>query len=162
MGSLSNKIRFTVLATIVLLLAACAVPAPVRIDGMAMMPNLKDGDKVIMNQPPGEIGRGDVVMFRYPKDETRVYIKRVIALPGEKIEIRAGRTYINGAMLDEPYLDQEYNSAGRILPEETVPSGHYFVMGDNRDNSSDSRAWGTVDKELITGKYYMAYSTAKK
>jgi signal peptidase I len=143
-------------------LAACAAPTPVRIEGSAMRPAFKDGDKVIMNKPPGEIGRGDVIMFLYPEDHSRMYIKRVIGLPGEKIEIKSGRIYINGAPLDEPYLDPEYNSENVEFPEETIPEGHYFVMGDNRDNSSDSRAWGTVPKELITGKYSFTYSAANK
>lgn len=142
--------------------AACAAPTPVRIEGSAMRPAFKDGDKVIMHQPPGEIGRGDVIMFLYPQDHSRMYIKRVIGLPGEKIEIKSGRIYINGAALDEPYVDLEYNRTGAKFSEETIPEEHYFVMGDNRDNSSDSRAWGTLSKELITGKYYLTYWKVKK
>lgn len=150
-----------VLPAVAVLIAACAMPVPVRVEGTDMRPTLDGGDKVIMN-PPGEIVRGDIIMFRSPKDESRFYIKRVVALPGEKIEIKDGRTFINGVPLDEPYLDQEYNSVNGRLAESTVPAGEYFVMGDNRNNSSDSRAWGTVKLGLITGKYYTTYSTAKK
>ena len=158
----SFAIRLAIVPVLGALAAACVAPTPVRIEGTAMRPTFDDGDKVIMNQPPGEIARGDVIMFRYPKDQTRFYIKRVIALPGEKIEIKDGMTYINSNLLDEPYIDPEYNSMTAKFSEGTIPEGHYFVMGDNRNNSSDSRSWGTVSRELITGKYYMKYGRGKE
>jgi signal peptidase I len=126
-----------------------------------MRPTFNDGDRILMT-PPGEILRGDVIMFSYPKDETRFYIKRVIGLPGEKIEIRDGKTFINGLPIEEPYLDQSYNMQPGNYPEVTIAGGNYFVMGDNRDNSSDSRSWGTVKSELITGKYRATYAKAEK
>jgi signal peptidase I len=155
-------ICLAIVSVLGVLAAACVVPTPVRVEGSAMKPAFNDGDKVIMNQPPGEIARGDVIMFRFPKDQTRFYIKRVIALPGEKIKIKDGTIYINGAPLDEPYVDPEYNHTKADFAEETVTGGHYFTMGDNRDNSSDSRSWGTVSRELITGKYYMKYGSVKE
>jgi len=166
---LSNlKVQRTCLALLLALgaalLGACAgaVPVPVKVEGSAMRPAFKDGDRVLMNQPPGEIARGDVIMFLYPRDQSKMYIKRVIGLPGEKIEIKSGRIYINSGLLDEPYIDPEYNSMKAKFSEETIPEGHYFVMGDNRDNSSDSRSWGTVSRELVTGKYYMKYGSVKE
>lgn len=144
------------------LVNACGGALPVRIEGTAMLPAFRDGDKIIMRAVSGDLQRGEVIMFRYPKDEKRTYFKRVIGLPGETIEIKTGVIYINGSPVDEPYLDQEYNHVKPSFPPEQIPSDHYFVMGDNRDNSSDSRSWGTVDKRLIVGKYYMTYSKSEK
>jgi signal peptidase I len=163
-----NNFRFDIfylmplLAIGTALLGACAVPVPVKVEGLAMRPAFNDGDRVLMTQPPGKIVRGDVIMFLYPKDQSRVYIKRVIGLPGDKIAIMDGRVYINGDPYEEAYIDPEYNHSKAKLAEETVPADHYFVMGDNRDNSSDSRSWGTVRTELITGKYYMKYISGKE
>ena len=122
-----------------------------------MKPSFNDGDRILIDQNWNELKRGEVITFLYPKDRTKWYVKRIIGLPGEIIEIREGKVYINGEVLDEPYIDQSYNQAKANSPPRKVPEYQYFVMGDNRDNSSDSRYWGTVDKELIKGKYYMTY-----
>jgi signal peptidase I len=151
-----------IICIVAVLLISCAVPVPVRVEGTAMLPAFKDGDKIIMAEGSGEIARGDVIMFHYPMDETRLHFKRVIALPGERIEIREGKTMINGLPIEEPYLDQTYNQQPRNFPEVTIAADNYFVMGDNRDNSSDSRSWGTVRKELVTGKYFTTYSKSEK
>ncbi|MDQ6788149.1 MAG: signal peptidase I [Acidobacteriota bacterium] len=135
---------------------------PVLVEGKAMMPAFNKGDRVLMDKNVGELKRGDVVTFLYPKDRSKWYFNRVIGLPGETVEIREGKTYIDGQILEESYLDDSYNQSKATFPPRKVPEHQYFVMGDNRDNSSDSRYWGTVDKELITGKYYMTYSKAEK
>jgi len=127
-----------------------------------MMPAFNDGDKVLMDKNIGELKRGDVITFLYPKDRTKWYLKRIIGLPGETVEIREGKVYINGQVLDEPYVDETFNQMKANFPPKKVAEYNYFVMGDNRDNSSDSRYWGTVDKDLIKGKYYMIYSKAKE
>jgi signal peptidase I len=142
-----------------LLNAACA-PQPVRVEGTAMLPNLSDGDKIIVNKNIGELKRGNVISFLYPKDTSKWYIKRVIGLPGENIYILEGKVFVNGQILNEPYLDQKYNQTGDSFAIRTVPENHYYVLGDNRDNSSDSRYWGTVSKDLITGKYVSTYYKA--
>jgi signal peptidase I len=147
--------------SILFVFAACA-PQPVVFEGVSMMPTIKNGDKLLVDRNFGELKRGDIVMFLYPKERTKMYIKRIIGLPGETIEIRDGKTFINGQILDESYVSEEYNSGKMNAPPRLIPEFHYFVMGDNRDGSSDSRYWGTVDKELIKGKYYMTYSEAKK
>ncbi len=98
--------------------------------------------------------RGDVIVFRYPKDPSRDFVKRVIGLPGETVEIHRGAVKIDGEALDEPYLEErDLSSLGPTL----VPPESYFVMGDNRDGSSDSRHWGTVPLENIVGKVLVRY-----
>lgn len=142
------------------LLAACSL-RPVRSEGTGMSPTINDGDKIFVDENFGELKRGDIIIFYYPKDRSKSYIKRVIGLPNETIEIREGKVYINGQVLDEPYLVEENNQQKSSFRPQKVLKNHYFVMGDNRDNSSDSRYWGTVDRELVIGKYYMTYSEAK-
>ena len=105
--------------------------------------------------------RGDIVIFRYPDDETQNYIKRVIGIPGDVIEIVDGRVYVNGQVLSEPYLREEpYGSFGPYQ----VPEGHYFMLGDNRNNSKDSRVWNNkfVAKDKILGKAYWIYYPSLK
>ena len=102
-----------------------------------------------------------MITFLYPKDRSKWYFKRIIGLPGETVEIRQGMIYIDGKFLNEPYVDEFYNQAKSNFPPRKVSDYQYFILGDNRDNSSDSRYWGTVDKELIQGKYYMTYSKSK-
>ncbi|MFQ5778900.1 MAG: signal peptidase I, partial [Terriglobia bacterium] len=102
------------------------------------------------------IQRGDVVVFRYPRDPRKSFIKRVVGLPGEMVEIRRGVVYINGNALQENYLRQgvyDHNS----YPKLRLSSKEYFVLGDHRRNSNDSRAWGTVDRDYIYGKAVFAY-----
>jgi signal peptidase I len=143
-------------------LCSACTPQPLRVEGVAMMPAFNDGDKLLMDRNFGELKRGDVIIFLYPKDRTKSYIKRIIGLPGETVEIREGKVYINDQILEEPYIDKIYDQGQANFPPRRVPEYQYFVMGDNRDNSSDSRYWGTVDQELIKGKYYMTYSKAKE
>ena len=150
----------------VIVLFACFLCAcfaqPVAVDGTAMKPAFNDGDRILISKIPGELKRGDLITFLYPRDRSKWYFKRIIGLPNETIELRGGKVYINGELLDEPYVDESYNQAKADFPPQKIPEYQYFVMGDNRDNSSDSRYWGTVDRELITGKYYMTYSESKK
>jgi signal peptidase I len=146
---------------VIFLLSACSAQ-PVRVEGKAMLPAFDDGDKILIDKNWGELKRGDLITFLYPKDRSKWYFKRVIGLPGEVVEIRSGIVYINGQILDEPYVDESFNQSKSSFPPRKVPEYQYFVMGDNRDNSSDSRYWGSVDRELITGKYYMTYSQSKK
>ena len=158
-----NRLLVFKLSTIAFfLLGATGCIKPVVIEGTAMSPTLADGERWFVTMNPGEIQRGDIIEFRYPKDETKRYVKRVVGLPGETIEIRAGVVHINGAPLPEGYLPPESNNkAGSSFPEKRVPENHFYVLGDNRDNSADSRYWGTVDRSLIEGKLYMRYSSGK-
>jgi signal peptidase I len=150
-----------VFALTTVLFSGCS-PQPIVVEGTAMMPAFNNGDRLLMDKNIGELTRGEVIIFLYPKDRTKSYIKRIIGLPGETIELREGKVYINGQILDEPYVDETFNQMKMNTPPRKIPEYNYFVMGDNRDNSSDSRYWGTVDKQLITGKYYMTYAKAKE
>jgi len=138
---------------------------PFQVNGRSMFPNYQDGEYILTNlislrfEP---LKRGDVIVFQAPPDAEKDYIKRVIGLPGEKVMIKGGYVYINGAKLDESsYLASDVmTSQGSFLTEAktiTVPQDNYFVMGDNRPESSDSRAWGFVPKQKLIGKSFFVY-----
>ncbi len=132
---------------------------PVRVEGTSMQPRLHDDDRLFINKfiyRFEHIHRGDVVVFHYPGDPSKSYIKRVIALPGDDLRINDGVVYVNGRQLDEPYVPQLFED-GRSVAEETIPSGDYWVMGDHRSISSDSRDFGPVPRGLIYGKAAFIY-----
>jgi signal peptidase I len=132
---------------------------PVRVEGTSMNPGLEDQDRLFVNKMAfrvGEIHHGDVVVFYYPHDHTKSYIKRVIALPGDRIRIDHGNVYLNGKRLPEAYVPSRF-SDDRSQPELTIPANDYFVMGDHRSISSDSRDFGLVDRDLIYGKAAFVY-----
>jgi signal peptidase I len=132
---------------------------PVRVEGTSMLPILEDQDRLFINKFAyrfGEIERGDVVVFLYPGDHSKSYIKRVIALPGDDLRIDHGTVYVNGAPIKESYVPMKYED-DRSQPEMTVPKGDYFVMGDHRSISSDSRDFGPVARPLIYGKAVFVY-----
>jgi signal peptidase I len=146
----------TLLLSVVLFVMINAVSARIRIDGSSMEPNLHHGEFVIVskvNYRLGEPERGDVVVFDFPRNITKEYIKRVIGLPGEEILIEDGVVYVNGVELTEPYLMMEPRYEG----EWVVPADTLFVLGDNRNNSSDSHNWGTVPMENIIGEALLVY-----
>jgi signal peptidase I len=131
-----------------------------------MVPQLQDGERLLVNKliyykiqsvSWGHIERGDIVVFWFPEDPEKSYVKRVIGLPGEMVEIRNGRVLINGQELSENYLDTEHNKSLPSAAPKEVKKYHYFVMGDNRDNSSDSRYWGLVPEKYIYGKAFFRY-----
>ncbi|MGC2235255.1 MAG: signal peptidase I [Pyrinomonadaceae bacterium] len=157
-----NKIYLAVIFILTSLLFSACSSQPVVVEGRAMMPTFNNGDRILIDKTPGELKRSDVITFLYPKDRTKSYIKRIIGLPGETIEIRSGKVYINEQILDESYIDENLNQTKMNMPPKKIAEYNYFVMGDNRDNSSDSRSWGTVDINLIKGKYYLTYSKAKE
>ena len=132
---------------------------PVRVEGTSMQPELRDQDRLFINKFAyrfENISRGDVVVFHYPRDPEKSYIKRVIALPGDTLRIEEGRVYVNGQRVEESYVPRRYRD-GRSMPEIIIPQGNYFVMGDHRSISSDSRDFGPVDRELIYGKAAFIY-----
>lgn len=132
---------------------------PVRVEGTSMQPELRDQDRLFINKFAyrfESISRGDVVVFHYPRDPEKSYIKRVIALPGDSLRIDDGRVYVNDVRVDESYVPKRYRD-GRSMPEIVIPQGNYFVMGDHRSISSDSRDFGPVERDLIYGKAAFIY-----
>jgi signal peptidase I len=132
---------------------------PVKVEGTSMAPLLSDQERIFINKfvyrfEP--IERGDVVVFWYPLDRSKSFIKRVIGLPGDTIEIRSGHLYLNNSELQEPYVPASYLD-GSSYGARTIGPEEYFVMGDHRDSSNDSRMFGTVPRDYIYGKAVFAY-----
>lgn len=141
------------------------VVQPVKVEGTSMLPRLHDGERIFVNKLvyyddyrwAPKIDRGDIVVFWFPNDPSKSYIKRVIGLPGDTVEMHDGLVKVNGRDLQETYLDPRLNASHRSEPAVYVRPNYYFVMGDNRDNSSDSRIWGLVPKKYIYGKALFRY-----
>jgi len=174
-----------VIAVILALFIRTFVVQAFKIPTGSMEPNLLIGDHLLVNKfifgpvetrlahwllPVKDVQRKDVVVFKYPEDPERDFIKRVIGLPGETVQVRAKKVFINGKPLDEPYVHYEQPPASAPERDEvtsfdvreeygpvTVPAGDYFVMGDNRDNSEDSRYWGFLPRDYIKGKALLVY-----
>jgi signal peptidase I len=135
------------------------VVQPVKVEGTSMQPHLVDQERIFVNRfiyRFTDIQRGDVVVFWYPKDRTKSFIKRVIAVPGDQIEIRYGNVFVNGFKVEEAYLKNEYRGLDSF-PKSNVSPYQYFVLGDHRSSSNDSRSWGCVPRELIYGKAFFSY-----
>jgi len=145
-----------------------------QIPSGSMIPTFLEGDRVLVTKftygirnpfnndvwiEVGQPERFDVVVFIYPKDPKKDFVKRVIGLPGETVSMVGGKIYINGQKIDDPYgrYDPRAHPGGRDFPPRKIKPGHYFMMGDNRDYSSDSRIWGEVDASLLRGKAWRLY-----
>jgi signal peptidase I len=132
---------------------------PVKVEGTSMMPSLDDQERIFVNKfvyRLERIERGDVVVFRYPYDPSKSYIKRVIAMAGDHIRIDAGQVYVNGEALIVTYVPAEYADK-RPYPDTIVPENSYFVLGDHRSMSDDSRRFGPVNQSFIYGKAVFGY-----
>ena len=132
---------------------------PVKVEGTSMTPMISDQERIFINKfvyrfEP--IARGDVVVFWYPRDRTKSFIKRIIGLPGDTVEIHSGTVFINGVRLEEPYVPPE-EADSQSYSSVRVPDGDYFVMGDHRISSNDSRIFGPVPRKFIYGKAVFAY-----
>ena len=158
-GSMHSWLRDLVVSVAISTFIIVFLYQPVRVEGTSMLPVLEDQDRLFINKIAyrvGEIHPGDVVVFQYPRDHTKSYIKRVIALPGDRLRIDRGEVYVNGARLAEPYVPGRFTD-DRTQPEMVLPPHDYFVMGDHRSISSDSRDFGPVDRSLIYGKAVFVY-----
>jgi signal peptidase I len=136
---------------------------PVRVEGTSMLPRLEDHDRLFINKfvyHISSIDRGDVVVFHYPRDPEKSYIKRVIAGPGDTLRIDHGQVWVNGNALAENYVPDMYRDT-RSYTQMVIPDDSYFVMGDHRSISSDSREFGAVERDLIYGKAVFVYWPAK-
>ena len=150
------EILQTILLAFLLYFAIDAVVARVRVENISMQPTLKPGEFLLVNKLAyklGSVGRGDIILFHFPKDPSDDYIKRAIGLPGDHVRIENGRVYINSAQLNETYTmaDPTYNG------EWNVPQDAIFALGDNRNQSSDSHSWGFVPMDNLVGKAFFIY-----
>lgn len=137
---------------------------PVKVEGTSMMPSLDDQERIFVNKfvyRIEPIQRGDIVVFRYPRDPSKSYIKRVIGVAGDRIRIEDGQVYVNGKPLDEDYVPSMY-ADDRSFPEIIVPPNAYFVLGDHRSMSNDSRDFGPVKESYIYGKAVFGYWPMEK
>lgn len=146
----------TLILAVVLFFGINAVSARVRVDGFSMRPTLDDGEFVLvskLNYKLSNVQRGDIIVFHYPMDPEQELIKRVIGLPGDRIEVNEGIVYVNGQALEEPYIaaPPAYSS------QWNVPEDRLFVLGDNRNNSSNSHSWGFLPFENVVGKAVLIY-----
>ena len=158
-GGLGLWVRDVLIAVGASVLIIMFLYQPVRVEGTSMLPRLEDRDRLFINKFVYHfeaIHRGDVVVFYYPRDPEKSYIKRVIALPGDRLRIDRGDVYVNGARIAEPYVPEEYRDE-KSMPETVIPEDQYFMMGDHRSISSDSREFGAVDRDLIYGKAEFVY-----
>jgi signal peptidase I len=154
-------LRDLTLSVLIALVVILFLYQPVKVEGTSMMPSLSDQERVFINKfvyrmGLGDVQRGDTVVFWFPGDPSKSYIKRVIGLPGDKVEVRAGAVYVNDQLLEEPYVPEEYRdriSVGALR----VPSDYYYMLGDHRSSSNDSRSWGPVPRQAIYGKAVFAY-----
>ncbi len=162
-GALSwlRDLGFSVMIAVVLIVF---IYQPVKVEGTSMTPTLTDQERIFINKFTyrfglGSIERGDTVVFWYPQDTSKSYIKRVIGIPGDRVRVAGGRVWVNGRQLVEEYVPEENRdfTSWREGDEQVVPEDDYFVLGDHRNSSSDSRMWGWVPRANIYGKAVFVY-----
>ena len=153
-----RDLAFSVLIAVV---SIVFIYQPVKVEGTSMMPGLTDQERIFINKFTyrfglGSISRGDTVVFEYPGDRAKSYIKRVIGLPGDRVRIDHGTVYVNDHALAEDYVEADFRDDSSMR-ETVVKPDEYFVLGDHRNSSSDSRFWGTVPRKAIYGKAVFCY-----
>lgn len=159
--SWTRDLFFSVAFALVIILF---VYQPVKVEGSSMEPGLEDQERIFINKLVYRletIERGDIVVFRYPRDHRKSFIKRVIGLPGDRVKIVEGHVYLNGELLSEPYVPEDYFDS-RSYEEKVVRPDTYFVMGDHRSMSNDSRDFGLVPRANIYGKAVFGYWPMEK
>jgi signal peptidase I len=165
-GALLHWARDLVFSVVLAVIVILFLYQPVKVEGTSMMPTLDDQERIFINKFVyrlhfGKIDRGDTVVFWFPGDPTKSYIKRVIAVPGDRIEVDRGAVIVNGQPLVESYVPEEYRDQSSMTFR-TVPQDEYFVLGDHRSSSNDSRAWGMVPRRYIYGKAVFIYWPLEK
>lgn len=165
-GVAFSWLRDLFLSIVIAILVILFVYQPVKVEGTSMMPSLEDQERIFINKfiyrfGMGDIEQGDLVVFWYPGDPSKSYIKRVIGLPGDTIEIQDGQVSVNSKPLEEPYVPPAYRDT-QSFPATVVPNDHYYVLGDHRSSSNDSRSWGPVHRRHIYGKAVFIYWPLEK
>lgn len=161
LSSIAGWIRDLFISVILAILVILFLYQPVKVEGTSMMPALVDQERIFINKfvykwGIGSVERGDMVVFWFPGDPTKSYIKRVIGLPGDTIEVDNGTVLVNGRRLEESYVTDEYRDRQSMSPFKVQPD-EFFVLGDHRSSSNDSRTWGTVPRRYIYGKAVFIY-----
>src|SRR6516165_11316999 len=158
-----RDLAFSVLIAVILIVF---IYQPVKVEGTSMMPTLTDQERIFINKFTyhyglGGVERGDMVVFKYPLDPSKSYIKRVVGIPGDWIQIVDGQVFLNGKRLAENYVPEEYRDHVSWSLRQ-VPKDEYFVLGDHRSSSNDSRSWGFVERKYIYGKAVFVYWPLEK
>ena len=153
--------RDLLVSVVIAIVVILFIYQPVKVEGTSMMPALVDQERIFINKfvyrfGAGHIGRGDLVVFWFPQDQTKSYIKRVIGLPSDTVSVENGTVIINGQPLEEAYVPEQYRDHVSMLSRR-VPEDQYFVLGDHRVSSNDSRSWGMVPRRYIYGKAVFVY-----
>lgn len=151
-----GEVLQTLVVAAVIFLGVNLVTVRIRVEGSSMEPTLHDAELVVVNRLAyrwSEVERGDIVVFRFPLEPNRRFIKRIVGLPGEVVAIHNGQVFIDGDPLDEPYIA----APPRYIGEWEIQPGQVFVLGDNRNNSSDSQTWGPVPLSQLIGKAVLVY-----
>jgi len=160
-GAALSWFRDLFVSVVIAIIVILFLYQPVKVEGTSMMPSLIDQERIFINKfvyrfGITDIGRGDMVVFWFPGDPTKSYIKRIIGVPGDTVEVSEGTVYVNGNALAESYVPEEYRDH-ISMTRRTVPADQFFVLGDHRSSSNDSRNWGMVPRSFIYGKAVFVY-----
>jgi len=160
-GALMHWLRDLLFSVVLAVIVILFLYQPVKVEGTSMMPTLDDQERIFINKFVyrfhfEKIDRGDTVVFWFPGDPSKSYIKRVIGMPGDQVEVRDGNVIVNDHTLVEDYVPQEYRDQSEMRPT-TIGPDEYFVLGDHRSSSNDSRTWGMVPRRYIYGKAVFIY-----
>jgi signal peptidase I len=165
-GALMHWLRDLLFSVVLAVIVILFLYQPVKVEGTSMMPTLDDQERIFINKFVyrfhfEKIDRGDTVVFWFPGDPSKSYIKRVIGMPGDRVEVRDGNVIVNEHILVEDYVPQEYRDQSEMRPT-TIGPDEYFVLGDHRSSSNDSRTWGMVPRRYIYGKAVFIYWPLEK
>jgi signal peptidase I len=161
LGSVAHWARDLMISVVLAIFVILFIYQPVKVEGTSMMPTLDDQERIFINKFVyrfhfGNIDRGDTVVFWFPGDPSKSYIKRVIGMPGDRVEVEQGKVFVNGQALVENYVPPEFRDQSSMAAR-LIPDDEYFVLGDHRSSSNDSRAWGMVPRRYIYGKAVFIY-----